>query len=339
MAEEPKWLSALSEQGRKRIEKGDQPQWTAPMLATLTDEPFDDDDWVFERKLDGVRLLGFIEGGKAHIRSRNDKALDGRFPEIREALEKQVQTDAIVDGEVVAFDGDVTSFQRLQARTQKSAASRRKQEPVYAYLFDVLHVDGYDVARLPLLQRKAILKSIVDWQDPLRFTQHRKADGTKYHAQACTKGWEGLIAKRADAAYRHSRSRDWLKVKCNNSQELVIVGFTDPQGSRHDFGSLLLGYYLRGAKKNDRLTYAGKVGTGFDSEMLKRLGEALRDLEREQPPVADAPQGKGVHFVDPKLVAQIGFTEWTRDGRLRHPRFLGLRDDKSPREVVKERPR
>jgi bifunctional non-homologous end joining protein LigD len=336
MAREPAWLRSLDQAERDAVRASDQPRWTAPMLATLHDASFDDENWVFERKLDGIRFLGFRQDGAVRLRSRNDKSLDDRFPEIVTALEQSLDTDAIVDGEVVAFAGNLTSFQRLQGRVKRIAAGA--DTPVYAYLFDLLYIDGYDITGLPLLRRKAILKETVKWDDPLRFTPHRREQGRDYHREACSSGWEGVIGKRADATYRHSRSRDWLKLTCSNNQELVIGGFTDPQGQRQDFGALLLGYYPQRGANGDQLIYAGKVGTGFDSQTLASLGRQLRQRERQRSPFVDGPDRPGIHFVTPELVAQIGFTEWTDDGRLRHPRFQGLRDDKSATEVVREEP-
>jgi bifunctional non-homologous end joining protein LigD len=212
--------------------------------------------------------------------------------------------------------------------------ARRSGVAVFLYLFDVLHADGYDLTGLTLRQRKSVLRSSLTFGGPLRLTAHRNTDGEAAFRAACEKGWEGVIAKRADSTYQHRRSRDWLKFKCINEQEFVIGGYTDPKGSRQAFGALLIGVYDDG-----ELRFAGKVGTGFDDRALAALGNRLRALERERSPFADAPIPRaGVHWVEPRLVGQVGFTEWTRDGQLRHPRFLGLRDDKRPRDVVRERP-
>jgi bifunctional non-homologous end joining protein LigD len=197
----------------------------------------------------------------------------------------------------------------------------------------VLWLEGHDVRALPLRSRKRLLRGALEFHGPIRWTAHRNRDGEEMFAEACRKGWEGLIGKRADSKYVSSRSRDWLKLKCEHGQELVIGGFTAPRGSRVEFGALLVGYYRDG-----RLEYAGKVGTGFDTDTLRSLAVRMRKLRRADPPFADPAsiRERGVTFVEPKLVAQVGFTEWTRDGRLRHPRFLGLREDKSAREVVRE---
>jgi bifunctional non-homologous end joining protein LigD len=299
------------------------------MKAVLADEPFSDPGWIFERKLDGVRCLAHRDdGGPVRLLSRTDRDMTGQFPELAAALEGQPSKDFVVDGEIVAFAGAVTSFQRLQRRGRETVS-------VFLYVFDVLRLDGRDVRDLPLRERKALLRKALRFEDPLRFSAHRNEHGEELFREACRQGLEGLLAKRADSPYRSdARSRDWLKLKCHAEQELVIGGFTAPQGSRTDFGALLVGYW-----EKDRLRYAGKVGTGFDHATLESLGRKLRDLEREDPPFPDVhPIPKGTRWVEPDLVAQIAFSEWTRDGRLRHPRYLGLRDDKPAREVVRERP-
>jgi bifunctional non-homologous end joining protein LigD len=330
-------LAGLPEQARERVVAAEQPSWTNPMLATLTDRRFSDPGWVFEPKFDGERCLAFRKGPQVRLLSRNRKRLDDHYPELAEALAAQEAEDFVVDGEVVAFEGRRSSFARLQRRMQLAdpQAARGSGVAVCLYLFDVLQVDGHDVTRLGLRQRKAILRRLLSFHDPLRFTPHRNADGEAYWRQACRKGWEGVIAKRADAPYRHDRSSDWLKFKCVNEQEFVIGGYTDPKGSRHGFGALLVGYY-----HGDDLVSAGKVGTGFDHKLLEGLRRRLASLERARPPfsLGRLPRA-GVHWVRPQLVAQIGFSEWTDDGQLRHPRFLGLRRDTRPRQVVRERPR
>ena len=298
-----------------------------PMKAVLTDEPFSDPDWIFERKLDGVRCLAVRDGRQVRLLSRTGRDTSGSFPELADALGRDPAEDFVVDGEIVAFEGGITSFSRLQRRGRTRVA-------VYLYVFDVLRLAGEETTALPLRERKSLLRRGLKFEDPIRYLPHRNRDGEALFRDACEKGLEGVIAKRADSRYVHGRSRDWLKFKCRHEQELVIGGFTAPQGSRTDFGALLVGYY-----DNGRLAYAGKVGTGFDRATLESLGKQLRSLERDSPPFADVhPIPRGTRWVEPELVAQIGFTEWTRDGRLRHPRYMGLRDDKPAREVVRERP-
>jgi bifunctional non-homologous end joining protein LigD len=297
------------------------------MKAVLTDEPFSDPNWIFERKLDGIRCLAHRDRSGVRLLSRTDRDMNAQFPELVEALEAEPREDFVVDGEVVAFDDGTTSFSRLQRRG-------RERVPVFLYVFDILRLDGRDVRDLSLRERKALLRDALRFHGPVRLTPYRNEHGEELFREACRNGLEGLIAKRADSPYRATRSRDWLKLKCHAEQELVIGGFTAPQGSRTDFGALLVGHWDDG-----RLRYAGKVGTGFDQATLHELGGRLRELERDDPPFADVhPIPRGTHWVEPELVAQIGFTEWTRDGRLRHPRYLGLRDDKPAREVVREQP-
>jgi DNA ligase D-like protein (predicted ligase) len=298
------------------------------MKAVLWDEPFSDPDWIFERKLDGVRCLAHRDGDGVRLVSRTDRSMNGDYPELVGALETEPCEDFVIDGEVVAFGaGGVTSFSRLQRR-------HRERVAIFYYVFDLLRLGGEDVRDLPLRQRKAELRRALRFEGHVRFSPHRNEDGEELFRDACRKGLEGLMAKRADSPYRATRSSDWRKLKCHAEQELVIGGYTAPQGSRTDFGALLVGYYEDG-----RLRYAGKVGTGFDQATLRDLGARLRKLEREDSPFVDVhPIPRGTHWVEPELVGQIAFTEWTRDGRLRHPRFLGLRTDKAAADVVRERP-
>ena len=302
------------------------PAAVEPMKAALTDERFTDPEWIFERKLDGIRCIAIKGGGRVRLLSRNALPLDARFPEIRAALETDPADGFVVDGEVVAFAGAQTSFAALQQRGDRGHRAR-----ALLYLFDVVHLAGMDTTGLPQRARKAVLRDALRWRDPVRLTVHRNAEGLALYEEACRKGWEGLIAKRADAPYVHGRSRDWLKMKCDAAQEMVIGGWTAPRGSRTDLGALLIGVYDDG-----RLRYAGKVGTGFTQATLRDLAARLAPLRRDGSPFADAPRLRDATWVEPRLVAQVGFTEWTRDGRLRHPRFLGLREDKAPEEVVRE---
>jgi bifunctional non-homologous end joining protein LigD len=314
-----------------------QPGWAAPMLAVLTEERFSNEEWIFERKLDGERCLAFRPGRKLRLLSRNRKRLNGTYPELAEALLAQRCDDFVVDGEVVAFEGAQTSFARLQQRMQLRDPRRARASGVrvFYYLFDLLHLDGRDVTGLPLRERKALLRQALAFADPLRYLPHRNAEGERFYGEACRKGWEGLIAKRAHSPYRHERSRDWFKFKCVNEQEFVIGGYTDPGGKRIGLGALLVGYY----DGRGRLRYAGKVGTGYSDAVLRDLGGRLAAIEQGEPPFAtDQLPRTAVHWVRPELVAQIGFTEVTGDGKLRHPRILGLRSDKDPRDVVLERP-
>ena len=316
-----------------------QPAWLEPELATLTRDRFSDQAWIYERKFDGERCLAFRDGEQLRLMTRNQQQVTGTYPEIAEALRTQAAADFIVDGEVVAFDGDETSFSRLQQRlgVRDPSPALRAQVPVYIYLFDVLWADGRDVRSQSLLERKAVLHGLLSFGGPLRYAEHRDTEGEAYYQQACRLGWEGLIAKRADSPYRAGRTKDWLKFKCESGQEFVIGGFTDPQRSRIGFGALLLGYYDPGG----RLVYAGKVGTGFTNQMLRSLHDRLAAIERPTSAFGAGPLPRslaGVHWVEPQLVGEVGFSEWTDAGELRHPRFQGLRDDKDPSEVVREIP-
>jgi DNA ligase D-like protein (predicted ligase) len=319
-------LAKLTAEERELVAPAPPPRTAGAMKAVLTDERFSDPNWVFERKLDGIRCIAIRDEGKLQLLSRNDLSQNERYPELVEALTAERCEQFVVDGEVVAFEGSQTSFARLAQRHQHYV-------PVFLYVFDVLWLAGHDVRRLPLRTRKRLLRSALQFHGPVRWTQYRNGDGEALFKEACRKGWEGLIAKRAESPYVTTRSRDWLKFKCEHGQELVIGGYTEPRGARVEFGALLLGYYRDG-----RLEYAGKVGTGFDTDLLHELGAQLRALKRDEPPFAEpqAIKERHVTWVEPKLVGQIGFTEWTRDGRLRHPRFLGLRDDKTASEVVRE---
>ncbi|HEX6933742.1 MAG TPA: non-homologous end-joining DNA ligase [Streptosporangiaceae bacterium] len=320
------------------------PGWLEPQLATLTRDRFSDPGWIYERKLDGERCLAYRSGDRVLLMTRNQQDVSRTYPEVRDALAAESSQEFVCDGEIVAFDGESTSFSRLQQRlgVRDPGEELRRRVPVFYCIFDLLAA-GDDLRRLPLIERKKLLAHTLAFPGPLRFTEHRIGDGVAYYEQACRHGWEGLIAKRADAPYRAGRSRDWLKFKCESGQELVIGGYTDPRGSRAHFGALLLGYY----DQRGRLVYAGKVGTGFNEATLASLGASLRELERDDPPFDPAllpppsgggPPRAGVHWVEPALVAEVGFSEWTTAGQLRHPRYQGLRDDKDPKTVVRETP-
>ena len=305
-----------------------------PALATLSHERFWEDGWVYERKLDGQRCLAVRTAAGTRLYSRSGRDVTVAFPEVAESLEQQASSDFVVDGEVVAFEGSRTSFARLQPRIHLSSAAkaRRSGVAVCFYVFDVLRVDGEDVRREPLLDRKRRLRGLLTWEDPVRYTPHRVRGGEEWFGDVCGKGWEGLIAKRADAAYSTGRTKDWLKFKCEAGQELVVVGWTDPEGSRVALGALLLGYH-RGAD----LVYAGKVGTGFSQAVLRDLHQRLSRIERDTSPCTKgALPRKAVHWAEPELVAEVAFTEWTTAGQLRHPRYLGLRTDKKAEDVVRE---
>jgi len=287
------------------------------MAATLTDKRFTGPEWIFERKLDGIRLLAFKKGRDVQLFSRNQ--LEQHNPAIADAIAELPHRDLILDGEVTGVWGP--------------ASTREADKPrgLAYHVFDVLWIDGRDVMSLPLDERRALLKTL-----PLRAPLRRVAalDDEKPWERACTEGWEGVIAKRRDSLYEHRRSPNWLKMKCEASQELVVGGFTDPQGARVGLGALLVGYF-----EGDDLVFAGKVGTGFDTKMLLDLRAKLDRIEIDKPPFTKAtglPRLRA-HWVKPQIVVQVAFIEWTVHDKLRHPRLLGIRTDKSAREVVRER--
>lgn len=318
----------------KTAEK-EQPEWVEPMLAKLTHDEFSDKDWIYERKLDGVRCLVFKKGKKVRLMSRNKNELNNTYPELVEAFKQQPEKNFIVDGEIVAFKDGLSSFSELQKRMNLKNSEEISQHKtrVFFYVFDLIHFGKKDLSQLPLLERKKQLEQAVNYNEQIRFTPHREEKGLEYLKQACKDKWEGLIAKKADSKYSFGRSSNWLKFKCTNEQELVIGGFTEPTGQRKGFGSLLLGYY-----EGKELQYAGKVGTGFTDEILQDLHSKMTALETKTSPFADPKQirSKNVHWITPKLVAQVSFTEWTRTNKLRHPSYLGLRNDKKATDVVKE---
>ena len=327
-------LEKIPEEFQKQLKKKKQPEWMSPMLAKLTHEVFSDKDWIYERKLDGERCLVFKNGNEVNIMSRNKKNLNDTYTEIISALKEQ-SGNFIADGEMVAFQGKHTSFSELQKRMhlQNKEEIKNSSTKVFFYFFDLMFFKDQDLTQLPLNERKKILNKIVSFKDPLRFTAHRNEDGEKFYKEACKEKWEGLIAKKADSKYVHSRSSHWLKFKCENQQEFVIGGYTDPQGERKGFGALLLGYFQDG-----KLIYAGKVGTGYTDKMLEDLHSKMSKIEVDEPEFEknkDLP-AKNIHWLKPKMVGEVAFTEWTKTDKLRHPRYLGLRRDKKAGEVLKE---
>ena len=298
------------------------PAFVTPMKAVLTAERPAGPEWVFERKLDGIRCLAVKDGGRTRLYSRNELSLDDRYAPLVAALDADPADGFVIDGEAVAFVGGRDRF------------GGGDGSELFYYVFDVLFAGGRDVRSLPLEERRRVLEGLLRRRDPLRVTDQMTGDGAALLAEACRDGWEGLIAKRLGTPYVSTRSRDWLKLKCTRAQELVIGGFTAPRGSRTDLGALLVGHF-----DGDRFRYAGKVGTGFSRATLRELAERLAPLVRETSPF-EPEKGipRAATWVEPELVAQIAFMEWTPDGRLRHPSFLGVRFDKAAREVIREEP-
>lgn len=330
-----KKIEKIISQNANTLKSKTQPPWISPMLATLTENYFSDKNWIFERKLDGERCIAHKKGQKLKLYSRNKKELNNSYPEIVDVLSKQDKTNFIIDGEIVTFDKGITSFSKLQKRIQLKDPKKAKQTKikVYYYIFDILYFDKYDTTSIPLRTRKKILKNYFLFDDDLKYTVHKNTKGKEFLKVACKKGWEGLIAKKADSKYVSKRSKDWLKFKCVKDQEFVIAGFTEPKGKRVGFGALLLGYYYK-----NKLLYAGQVGTGFDDSLLSSLSSKFSKLKQKENPFTTKEKipEKGVHWLKPKLVCQVGFTEWTEAGKLRHPRFKGLRRDKKAKDVVRE---
>ena len=309
------------------------------MLATLVDEAPSDPAWLFEIKYDGVRVLASRADDAVELRGRSGQVVTARYPEVTAALRALPLSHFLLDGEIVALnDQGRSSFQRLQERMGLTRAADiergRAEVPVSAVFFDALGLDGRDLRRLPLEARKECLKLLLPARGVVHYGDHVVGHGAEFLAAACEQRLEGVIAKRRDSSYAAKRSKDWLKIKCQLRQEFVIGGYTVPQGTRAHFGALHLGLYEHG-----QLVYISKVGTGFDDRALKLISEKLRPLTRPTSPfVRGTPGGRGHHWVEPRLVCEVRFTEWTRDGGIRHPAFLGLRDDKRPEDCVRETP-
>lgn len=325
----PGRAASLGDLDLKGAPKGPFPGDVEPMLATLVDEPFDREGWSFEVKWDGFRSIAEVRGGKARLLSRNAKSQNARFPTVAEAL-SSLGVDAVLDGEVVSVDEKGRpDFQALQ-NSMRAGGLR-----VLYYVFDVLQVDGRDLRPLPLRRRQEILKKIVPASKVVRLSEAIETEGRAFFRAAETNGLEGIMAKDLASPYRAGeRSREWLKIKTEKRQEAVIAGFTRPRASRQYFGALILGAYKAG-----RLTYIGHVGTGFTERTLKELHGKLERLITAKSPFAEAPKtNMPVTWVEPRLVGEVKFREWTSDGIMRQPVFLGLRDDKSAREVEREEP-
>jgi bifunctional non-homologous end joining protein LigD len=295
-----------------------------PMLATLIDEPFDAEGWIFEIKWDGYRAIATKEK-RVHLVSRNDLSFNDRFPTIVEELEK-ISGKFVLDGEVVLFDKKGRSdFQLVQNYSKKRIGTP------YYYVFDILSLDGENLTQLPLLQRKAILKKLIRGSKHVKFSGHVEEKGKAFFRAAAKKGLEGIVAKKADSVYQFRRTRDWLKIKYKRRQEVVIGGFTEPKGSRKLFGALLVGVYEKG-----KLIFVGNVGGGFNQERLRETYAELKKHITSDCPFATAPKLKSVTWVKPKLVCEVEFAEWTQGGSMRVPIFKGMRVDKDPKKVVRE---
>lgn len=302
------------------------PDWIEPMKATLTTNYFWDRGWIYEDKLDGERILARKQAGQVTLYSRNKIMQNDIYPEIVEELLKN-KGDWWIDGEIVALKSGVGSFKTLQKRMHKVGA---KDISVVYYVFDIMHLDHEDLRNDDFIERRKILHENIKESNVIKFVKEIK-NPKQYLESALRYNREGMIVKNPTSSYQPKRSTDWLKFKASREQEFVILGYTNPQGLRQFFGSILIGFY-----DNGQLRYAGKVGTGFDSETLKELFEMFEDLKTKEPATADEIHEKSAHYIKPQLVCEVGFTEWTDDNKLRHPRYLGLRHDKIAKEVIKE---
>ena len=310
------------------------PKFVPPQLATLVDQAPEGEAWLNEMKYDGYRILARVDHGRVVLLSRNGRDWTDHFPAVAKAAGQLPVERAMLDGEVaVLLPSGTTSFQALQ-----NFLSGAHSDRLVYMVFDLLHLNGRDLTAVPLEERKkalaAVLASAKGGRGPIRYSDHVVGNGPEFFAQACRLGLEGIIAKRRDAPYRGTRSREWLKIKCVKRQEVVIGGYTDPEGSRIGLGALLGGVHEGG-----RLVYVGKIGTGFSDKTLRDLTKRLASLEQGTCPFGKPPMGVGrPHWVKPRLVAEVSFSEWTDDGRMRHPAFLGLRADKPATSVVRELP-
>ena len=313
------------------------PAMINPMLATLVDRPFSDPDWIFETKWDGVRAICFIRNGSARFVSRNQIEMTAQYPELSEIAKHVKASEAILDGEVVALDAHgVSRFQLLQPRLgRKNAGEIRKLAAttrIAYYTFDLLYLDGFDLSRCALVDRKSTLEKILKSAKNIRYSDHIIGEGEQLYAEIVKVPLEGMIAKRAISPYMQRRSSDWLKIKTIQQTEVVIGGYTQPRRSREFFGALVVGLY-----KDRELHYVGHAGGGFNQKSLEQMYRLMQPFKTNACPFVDKPKtNEPVQWVKPKLVAQVKFYEWTADGRLRQPIFLGLREDKKPQQCVFE---
>jgi bifunctional non-homologous end joining protein LigD len=311
-----------------------------PMLASIADDPFDDPNWLFEIKWDGYRVVSFIENGKVRMVSRNHNDLGPRYPELRELPKLVNSKTAILDGEVVVLDEQGRpSFSLMQQRTGIRAhgrqAAARPDLPIIYYVFDLIYLDGYDLRRVALDDRKRTLRQILPPGNLVRFSDHHAGQGTALFQVAKQKGLEGIVAKKCNSCYEERRSREWLKIKITQTADCVIGGYTRPEGARQYFGSLVLGLY----NNKKQLIHVGHAGTGFNHATLKQIFEVLKEIETKKSPFTGPVDAKNVHWVKPERVAEVKFSEWTHETsegglKLRAPVFLGLRDDKNPEDCT-----
>jgi bifunctional non-homologous end joining protein LigD len=312
-----------------------------PMLATLVDRPFDDPEWLYEIKWDGYRAIAFLEHGRVRLASRNQNALTAAYPELHSIGDYVKARAAILDGEIVALDEQGrSSFSLMQQRTGVGEGGRRIRRtrddiPIAYYVFDLLYLDGYDLTQADLEKRKELLASLLAPNDVLRYSDHHIGNGTALLEAAAQRGLEGIVAKRRRSRYIQKRTREWLKMKVVKQQECVIGGYTDPRGSRENFGSIVLGLY----DDEGRLIHVGQAGSGFTEQSHAELWKRLQKLQTDKGPFFGKVEStRPVHYVNPALVAEIKFSDWTHEGKMRAPIFQGLRFDTKPEECKFERP-
>jgi len=299
------------------------PSQIKPMLATLVDEPFSDPDWIFETKWDGFRSVCFLKNGNARFVSRNQIEMTPQYPELANIGQQVRAKEAILDGEICALDRQgIPRFQMLQ---RKGGTQR---PPIVYFVFDLLYVDGFDLTACTVVERKAKLAEILQPSSVIKLSDHIEGNGKAFFREIEKFRLEGMMAKRADSKYVQKRSSDWLKIKTVMRQEVVIGGYTQPRGGRSHFGSLVCGLY-----RDDELHYVAHIGGGFNEKLLASIYKLMQPLKRDKSPFLEVPKtNEPVQWLKPKLVAEVKFSEWTADNHLRHPVFVGLREDKDPKD-------
>jgi bifunctional non-homologous end joining protein LigD len=314
--------------------KASMPEFVSPELATLTDKPPEGMGWLHELKFDGYRMLCHLSRKQVKFWSRNGKDWSHKFPTVAKVIKELPVSSAILDGEIVAVDSQGhASFQKLQQTIGKPGSA------FTFHIFDLLYLDGFILTGVKLRERKELLAQLLataDEKSPLRYSDHVEGNGLQFFKQACAYKIEGVVSKHADSLYESTRSKSWLKIKCIMRQEFIIAGYLPSEKGFPGFGALLLGVY-----ENGTLTYAGRVGTGFSIKQRLALKEKLDHFVKASSPFAALPKDSALRkavWTTPKLVGEVAFTEWTSDGFIRHPSFQGLRLDKKPSEVVREKP-
>lgn len=332
-----KLIDKLPEKELKNLKKTKMAEYIDPMLATLTKNYFSSDNFMYEHKWDGERIIAYKDKDQVRLMTRNNKLANEDYPEIVKDIKDQKIDRFIIDGEVIAEKNNQSNFSILQKKMHSGKNSPDVNAKIFYYIFDIMYLEDYDLRNLELIDRKFLLKNSIEFKDKLKFTDYFISDGLKRFKEACKSKWEGLIVKDIHSKYEGVRSKSWLKFKCIEQQEFVVGGYTEPKKSRVGFGAILVGYY-----ENSKLIYAGKVGTGFDRKTLEDLKSKFIKIKIKDCPFyneKDIKEEKFVNFIKPELVAEIKFSQWTAYNKLRQARFMGLRNDKNPKDVVKEIPK